>query len=107
MAYHGFEIFSTEAMKTYFDWEMFKVFPSPPVAVYLGKSIELIAGVLLLIGLWTRLASLLMMIVMLYITFFVGNGQFWYMDQQPFLFVVLGWIFLTTGPGAFALDSKK
>lgn len=107
MAYHGFEIFNAEIMKTYLGWEVFKVFPSVEIAVYAGKALELASGLLLILGLWTRFASLLLIILMSYICFFVSKGRFWYEDQHPFLFVVLGWIFLTAGPGAWAIDRKK
>lgn len=107
MTYHGFEIFNAGIMKTYLGWEVFTVFPSVEIAVYAGKALELVAGLLLILGLWTRFASLLLIILMSYICFFVSKGRFWYEDQHPFLFVVLGWIFLTAGPGAWAIDRKK
>lgn len=107
MAYHGYEVFDAKTMQGYFDWPVFQKFPSPTIAVYIGKSLELLSGILILIGLWTRLASLLMIGVMSFVTFIVADGQFWYRDQHPFMFVLLGWIFLVAGPGALALDRKK
>ncbi len=73
--------------------------------VYVGKSSELIAGVSLLFGLFTRLGSLLTIGTLSYITFFVGNGKFWYEDQHPFMFVLFGLLFLFTGPGAWSIDA--
>ena len=107
MAYHGYEIFDKEVMNGYFSWDAFSIFPSPKIAVYAGKALELVAGLLLMAGLWTRFASLVLIILMRYICFFVSKGRFWYEDQHPFLFVVLGWIFLTAGPGAWSADRKK
>jgi putative oxidoreductase len=42
---------------------------------------------------------------MLYITFFVGNGVFWYGDQHPFMFVLLGIIYLFNGGGVFSIEN--
>lgn len=72
--------------------------------VYAGKSSELIAGISLLFGLFTRLGSLLTMGTLSYITFFIGSGKFWYEDQHPFMFVLFGLLFLLTGPGAWSID---
>lgn len=108
LIYHGAEIWTnSEAMNAYPQWEQFKRLPSPKLWVYAGKACELLAGILLLLGLWTRLASLILIGTMGFITFFVGNGEPWYADQHPFLFVLLGWVFLCAGPGALSIDRKK
>lgn len=108
LIYHGAEIWtSPDAMKGYLDWEQFKGLPKPAWWIYGGKLAELLAGILLLIGLWTRLASLVLIGSMCFIAFWVGKGEVWYGDQHPFLFVLLGWIFLCAGPGAWSLDRNK
>jgi len=104
MVYHGFEIFDRETMMGYTTWAQFKEMPSPAFIVYTGKAAELIAGLLFTIGWFTRLASLVLILTMLYITFFVGHGKFWYDDQHPFLFVLLGFVFFFTGPGKWSVD---
>ena len=76
----------------------------PRLVVYTGKIAELIAGILLMIGLFTRLASLVLIFTMLYISFFVGHGKVWYEDQHPFLFVLLGLVFFFTGSGRLSAD---
>jgi uncharacterized membrane protein YphA (DoxX/SURF4 family) len=87
MVYHGWEVFDSAKMADYAGWDIFQKYPSAKVAVYIGKSAELISGILLTIGLFVRLASLLLGITMLYISLFVGKGVVWYGDQHPFLFV--------------------
>lgn len=72
--------------------------------VYIGKAAELVGGILLSLGLFTRIACVILIIVMSYIAFFVGHGKIWYEDQHPFLFVLLAFIFFFTGPGNFSLD---
>ncbi len=103
MIYHGLEIFDAEVMKSYMEWDIFKE-PGGKVWVYFGKSSELISGLLLALGLFTRIGALLLVGTLSYITFFVGEGRFWYEDQHPFLFVLFGLLFLFTGPCAWSLD---
>jgi putative oxidoreductase len=59
------------------------------------------------LGLYTRIASITCIAVFLFITFIVGDGKFWYQDQHPFLFVLLGMLFLVVGPGAWSVDGRK
>jgi len=104
LVYHGQEIFNKELMQTYMTWDTFKG-DSAAVLVYAGKASELIAGILLILGLFTRLGALLAAGTLGYVTFFVGQGRFWYEDQHPFMFVLFGILFLFTGPGAWSMDA--
>jgi len=105
LAYHGLEVFDQELMTGYAGWETFKDKPAT-IMVYTGKSAELIAGVLFSLGLFTRISAVITIGTFAYITFFVGNGHFWYEDQHPFMFVLTGVLFLFSGPGAWSLDEK-
>jgi putative oxidoreductase len=84
---------------------MFKDSSLAKFFVYGGKVAELLSGVLLAVGLFTRIACTILICTLGYIAFFVGHGKIWYEDQYPFLFVVIGSIFFFTGPGSFSLDS--
>jgi putative oxidoreductase len=106
LAYHGFEVFDAKLMKDYAQWDMFKDLPIGLVLVYLGKGAEFVAGILLALGLFTKLASVITIITMLGIMFFVGHGKFWYEDQHPFLFVLLALIFLLNGGGRWSIDER-
>jgi putative oxidoreductase len=103
LIYHGWEIFSETTINKYLQWDQFKN-SNGKLMVYSGKAAELIAGILLVLGLFTRFACLLIIGVMCYITFFLGKGIIWYDDQHPFLFVLLALAFFFTGPGNFSLD---
>ncbi|MBD2702376.1 DoxX family protein [Spirosoma sp. BT702] len=105
LTYHGWEVFDPVQMNQYAAWDTFKESSSPSFMVYLGKGSELVAGILLTLGLLTRVAALLTIGTLLYITFFVGHGKFWYEDQHPFLFVLLAMVFFFTGPGRWSLDA--
>jgi putative oxidoreductase len=103
MVYHGWEVFDEEKMNTYLQWDQFKD-TAAVTKIYLGKIAELAGGLLLSVGLWTRVASLLIAVTMFYISFFVGTGKIWYEDQHPFMFVLLALVFFFLGPGKYSLD---
>lgn len=104
MGYHGWEIFDATKMADYTKWLTELGFPSPSVMAYLGKAAELISGVLLTLGLFTRVGALLLAAVMLGVCFGMGKGRIFMEDQHPFLFVLLAFVFFFTGPGPFSLD---
>jgi putative oxidoreductase len=104
LIYHGWEIFDAAKMKEYATWDMFKHASSPSFMPYLGKGFEFLGGVLLTVGLLTRVACLITMGTMLYISLFVGSGKIFYEDQYPFLFALLALVFIFTGPGNFSAD---
>ena len=106
MMYHGLEVFSAEKMEMYNGWDIIKRMPMSNVMVHIGKYGELITGILLALGLFTRWAALAMAAIMFFISFFIGGGRFWYEDQHPFLFAMMGLVFAIYGPGAWALDHK-
>lgn len=105
LAYHGLEVFNPTLMQEYAQWDTFAGTNALGM-VYFGKSAELVAGILLLLGLLTRVGALMAIGTLSYITFFVGSGRFWYEDQHPFMFVLFGLLFLFMGPGAWSLDSR-
>ena len=106
LMYHGWEIFNKAKMDEYLTWDTFKQSSSGTFLVYTGKAAELIAGILFVLGLFTRIASLLTIGTLGYIAFMLGNGIIWNNDQHPFLFVLLALMFIFTGPGSLSLDAK-
>jgi putative oxidoreductase len=106
MAYHGMEVFSTEKMEMYMGWNAVQQLPAGKLLVYLGKGGEFVTGILLILGFFTKWASLIMACIMFFICFFIGKGRFWYEDQHAFVFALLALVFVIYGPGAWALDHK-
>ena len=110
MIYHGWELFSEAKINEYLKWDIFKT-SSGKTLVYLGKGAELVGGILLVLGFLTRLAAIILIGPMIYITFFLGHGKIFYEDQYPFLFILLGLVFFFMGGGRISLDhslfSKK
>ena len=103
LLYHGHEVFNSELMKGYMEWDNFKG-STGAFMVYAGKAAEFIAGLFLFLGLFTRVGALITLGTLGYITFFVGHGKFWYEDQHPFMFALFGLLFFFTGPGAWSID---
>lgn len=103
LIYHGQEVFNPELMRGYAEWDTFKG-PMAKFMVYAGKSSELIAGISLFLGLFSRVGCIIMIVTFSYITFVMGHGRFWYEDQHPFMFLLFGLLFIFTGPGAWSLD---
>lgn len=104
LIYHGWEMFNNAKMNEYLTWDAFRYSSAGTFFVYAGKAAELIAGILLLLGLFTRIAALLVIGALGYIAFNLGNGVIWNNDQHPFLFVMFGILFLFTGPGTISMD---
>lgn len=107
MIYHGWEIFDAGKMQVYMGWDQFKHSSAGKYMLYAGKLAELVSGLLLFIGLFTRLAAIILILTMAYIAFFIGKGRIWYEDQHPFLFVLLGMVFIFCGPGSWSIDKLR
>jgi putative oxidoreductase len=103
LIYHGSEIFNPELMNGYVEGGMV-VGPYAKLLAYLGKGSELTSGSLLFLGLFTRVGALMMIGTFSYITFFIGEGRFWYQEQHPFMFALFGLLFLFIGPGSWSID---
>ena len=104
MFYHGLEVFKPDTMNSYQEWEVIKKLPFPVFLTYLGKVAELVTGIFIALGLYTRIAALIMAGNMLFICFYIGKGRFWYEDQHAFLFAVLAMVFFFAGSVKYGLD---
>ncbi len=105
LVYHGWEVFDAEKMKMYTGWFIERKYSNPAAWAYAGKIAELVAGIGFTLGLFTRLASLSAIGAFTGIIFILGGkGKIFQGDQHPFLFILLAFLFLFTGPGAFSLD---
>ena len=106
IAYHGLELFDSKVMENYLTWERIQALPQPKAWVVAGKAAELAGGLALALGLFTRYAALTVMCVFLFITFYLGNGKFWYQDQHPFLFALIAALYAVAGSGVWSMDEK-
>ena len=87
--------------------------PAPTLNAYFNASLETVGGILLILGLASRLVAvpLLINMIVAYITadrealtsFFSESGKFFAADPFPFLLVSL--LILIFGPGKFSVDT--
>ena len=106
MTYHGAEIFDRTKMLPYMEWDVIKSLPAPETMLYIGKGLEFVTGLCFVLGLFTRIAAIIMAVDMLFICFKVGGGKFYYQDQHPFLFAMIALVFFFTGPVKWSLDKR-
>jgi putative oxidoreductase len=88
------------------DFERYEV-PLPSLAVYVAGVVETLGGVLLIIGLFTRLAAAALALQMVAVVATAGRveGGFLNLGVAPMLFVAM--VFLVwSGPGALSVDRR-
>ena len=100
---YGLEIFSADKMKGYIDWLTDLNFPAPEAMAYTGKVCELVGGLLMTLGLLTRVAAIPLIITMSVIGFIMGEPEFLAADGSILLLLIF-FHFLLTGPGKLSLD---
>jgi putative oxidoreductase len=97
---YGRELFNIHdllEMLTNFGW------PLPVFSGYAAKIIELAGGVLLGLGLFTRVSSMLLMIVMLGVLITTARGNPFEGEHSMLFFLVFAQ-FCFAGPGKYSLD---
>ena len=102
--FHGVEVFEESKMREYATWVSGIQFFSPATVSYIGKFAELITGIMLILGLGTRVAAGLVILTFLFITFKLGEGRIFMQEQHPFMFVLFGLLFLVEGGRRWSLD---
>ena len=87
--------------------EMYEI-PMPYVMAYLSKGGELLAGVLLLLGLFTRFGTILIMAIMLVATFSAMRGDIFgdYQAEISFTYFLIALVIFLYGPTSFSLDNR-
>lgn len=97
-----------------YSWELFNIgglidfltdvkFPFPVFSAYAAKIIELLGGLLLILGLFTKWITPLLAITMLGVIYTIHKGNF-YEGEHPLLFLLLFAVFFFNGPGKISLD---
>lgn len=100
---YGLEIFSNDSMSGYMAWLTDMKVPYPRVMAFTGKIIEMAGGLMMALGLFTRIAAVPLILTMAFICFIMGDPQFLAADGS-FLLLVIFFHFLLVGPGKLSLD---
>lgn len=67
---------------------------------------ELVCAAFLVLGLFTRLSTIPLIITMLTAIFVAHGGEFFGDSEKPVLFLMIFFTLLLTGPGKYSLDAK-
>jgi putative oxidoreductase len=102
---HGTQVFHIDEMQSYGPWLTELGVPVPLFSAYLGKVIELVGGLFLVLGVFTRLACILLMLTFLFITIVMADGKIFTDGQHPFLFFLISAIFFFAGSGVWTVRS--
>lgn len=81
-------------------------FPMPVAMAFLAKGSELLGGILLIPGLFTRFAASLVAFTMFIATVTANLGENFNIDGGfTISYFLFAWIFILKGPGKFSLDN--
>jgi len=97
---YGRELFNIEGLLDFLKKENI---PFPVFTGYAAKIIELVGGIFLILGLFTRIVSILLMIVMYGVIYTTANGNF-LEGEFAFLLLLMFGVFLINGAGKWSLD---
>lgn len=97
-----------------YSWELFNIsglldfltkenFPFPVFSGYAAKIIELVGGICLMLGLFTKWVTPFLMITMAGVIYVMNKGNI-FEGEFPFLFLLLFAVFFLLGPGKWSLD---
>lgn len=104
LIYHGWQLFETQDMNGFADVLFNMSMPFPEAMAYTGKIVELLGGFFLILGLFTRLVTALLLVSFVFITFVMGEGKIFTDNQLPFLLSLLSLMFFFTGAGRLSID---
>lgn len=78
-------------------------FPFPVFSGYAAKIIELVGGICLILGLFTKWVTSFLMLTMAGVIYTMNKGNI-FEGELPFLFLLLFAVFFLCGPGHWSLD---
>jgi len=82
-------------------------FPLPNILGFIAKSIEFIGGILLLFGLWTRLVSFLIVMVLGVAAFYMHKGLIWSEGELAFTYLLMAFILFFNPKIPFKIFNRK
>jgi putative oxidoreductase len=102
---YGSGFFDTKTMTHFAGWlEKDLHFPFPLFMAYLRTGAELFGGIMLILGLYTRLGAFLIFITMLVAGFIADKGDFFGAAELAFVNAAVMLTIILAGPGKLSLD---
>jgi putative oxidoreductase len=103
---HGHELFNAKAMEGFAGYLKNDLhFPLPTFMAYLRTASELFGGIMILLGLFTRVGAFLIMITMLVAAFTAGKGDLLGEAEFTFIYATLCFAIILVGAGKFSFDN--
>lgn len=105
---HGLPgIFSADYMAGHIGMLELYGIPLPEFTAYLSKGGELIGGVLMLLGLFTRMSAIVIMINMMVATFIALRGDIFgdFQAEMSFTYLLIALVIFFKGPTDFSIDN--
>jgi putative oxidoreductase len=104
LIFHGWQVFATRDMDGFADLLFNMSVPYPAAMAYTGKVVQLTGGFFLILGLFTRLMTVLLFITFIFIAFVLGEGKIFTDNQLPFLYAMMSLLFFFSGAGRLSVD---
>ena len=101
---HGWQVFESGDQRALTDVLFNMSMPFPEAMAYSGMILEVIGGLFLILGLFTRFMALLLFVIFMLLTFVIGEGRVLAENQSSFLYALIALLFLFTGAGRFSTD---
>ena len=101
---YGLQVFDEDGMNGYTGWLKDIGVPAPKAMAYIGKWAELLGGISLILGIFTRWLMIPLVLTMAVIIFVMGKADPIGDDQHPFLLLLIFLFFCLAGPGKWSLD---
>jgi putative oxidoreductase len=103
---HGHEFFNSKAMEGFAAYLKNDLhFPLPLFMAYLRTGAELFGGIMVLLGLFTRIGAFLIMVTMLVASFTAGKGDLLGEAEFTFIYATLCFTIILVGAGKYSLDN--
>ena len=102
--FFGLEVLNQEQINGYTEWLTDVGMPIPRIMAYVGKLSELVFGAFLILGFYTRLSCIPLMITMSVVTFLMLDGS---ITSSSFYLLLLFACFFFYGGGTVSLDHLR
>ncbi len=103
---HGHDLFDARAMEGFAGYLSKDLhFPAPLFMAYLRTGAELFGGIMLVVGLCSRLGAFLIMFTMLVATFTAGKGDILREAEMTVVYAAFCLIIIMVGSGKYSLEN--
>ena len=100
----GWGLFENQELSNVSDLLFNMSIPFQEAMSFTTKLVELTGGILLILGLFTRLITAVLFLSFMFLTFVMGEGKVFAENQLSFLFAITALVFFFAGAGRLSID---